>query len=95
MLDTLSTASKGITFVSHNLDMDATDPSSTTLPLLQQSREDRLHHRRERDRARRAAETVEQKQDRLRKRRDRDRARQASVQAETLGEGKERPGCST
>ena len=45
-------------------------------------REERLRRRGDRERARRAAETAEEREQRLRKRRERDRARRAGPTAE-------------
>ena len=62
--------------------MESYSNSSARVPESSGSREDRLQHRRERERARRASETAEQREERLRVRRARDRARRAAQTAE-------------
>ena len=56
--------------------------SSARVPKSSGNREDRLQRRRERERARRASEIVEQREERLRVWRARDRARRAAQTAE-------------
>ena len=58
--------------------MESYSNSSARVPESSGNREDRLQRRRERERARRASETVEQREERLRMRRARDRARRAA-----------------
>ena len=62
--------------------MESYNNSSARVPESLGNREDRLQHRRERERARRASETAEQREERLRVRRTRDRARRAAQTAE-------------
>ena len=60
--------------------MESYSNSSARVPESSGNREDRLQ--RERERARRASETAEQREERLRVRRARDRARRAAQTAE-------------
>ena len=62
--------------------MESYSNSSVRVPESLGKREDRLQHRRERERARRASETAEQREERLSVRRARDRARRAAQTAE-------------
>ena len=62
--------------------MESYSNFSARVPESSGNREDRLQHRRERERARRASETAEQREERLRVRRARDRARRAAQTAE-------------
>ena len=62
--------------------MDATGMDATRCSESSRDREERLRRRRERERARRAAETAEQRAHRLWQRRERDRARRALQSSE-------------
>ena len=62
--------------------MESYSNSSARVPESSGNSEDRLQRRRERERARRASDTAEQREERLRVRRARDRARRAAQTAE-------------
>ena len=70
--------------------LDRMEPQSSSSSGVHESvgnREDKLRHRRERERARRASEGVEQREERLRTRRTRDRTRCTAQTAEDRAAG--------